>query len=230
MLAPIAIRVRKEGASLFPSVRLAQNILETGGKIPPTNNLGGYKVGNGVPNAYWRGKVVNQGTWEVYNGVTVNITAAFRAYDSVYDFYKDQELLFQNARYEQVRSSTSLEGQAKGLQASGYATDPQYAAKLIQLIGTYNLKRYDQQAAEEAAKVAKDLEQDERLARLEDGVKRIEAALARFGRIEDIEAPSWAKDAAEYFAPYFDTKTGSNDFWRILTIMYRQQAGDGGKK
>lgn len=187
LLAPLAVRARREGSPLFPSVRLAQNVLETGGKIPSTNNLGGYKVGKGIPNAYWRGKVVNQGTWEVYNGTKVHITAAFRAYDSVYDFYKDQDLLFQNARYAAVRSSTTPEGQAKALQASGYATDPQYASKLVQLAGTYNLKRYDRQAAEEAEKMAKDQEQDERLVRLEEGIKRIEAAIARFDSIRDME-------------------------------------------
>ena len=57
-LAPIAIRVRREGSPLFPSVRLAQNLLETGGVLHPWNNLGGIKVGSGQTNAYWKGQYV----------------------------------------------------------------------------------------------------------------------------------------------------------------------------
>ncbi len=59
-LAPIVQRVRAEGSPMFPSVRLAQNILETGCIIHPWYNLGGIKVGSGKPNAYWRGKVINK--------------------------------------------------------------------------------------------------------------------------------------------------------------------------
>jgi hypothetical protein len=37
-------------------------------------------------------------------------------------------------------------GTAQALQIAGYATDPQYAAKLIRLIETYNLTQYDKAA------------------------------------------------------------------------------------
>lgn len=224
-LAPLAIQARREGSPLLPSVRLAQNILETGGtSIPATNNLGGYKVGSGQPNAYWRGAVVRQGTWEVYNGRTVHITAAFRAYDSVYDFYKDQDLLLQRTRYAQVASSRTPQEQARALQEAGYATDPEYAAKLIRLIVQYGLEQQDSLADKEEGQMAKDQEQDERLAKLENAVKGLEAAVAKLEKLRAMEAPSWAKEAAEQLAPYYDTPAGSYDFWRMLTIMYRQQS------
>jgi len=146
-LAPIAIRARREGSSMFPSVRLAQNLLETGGVIHSWNNLGGIKVGSGGRNAYWRGRTVNKDTWEVYNGQRVNVSSDFRAYDSIYDYYKDQDLLFQLPRYAAVREADTPEQQARALQSSGYATDPQYASKLISIMNTHGLKRYDQQAA-----------------------------------------------------------------------------------
>lgn len=133
-LAPIAVQLRVEGSPLFPSVRLAQNLLETGGRIHSWNNLGGIKVGNGKPNDYWKGGIVNKGTWEVYDGQRIDVTAAFRAYESIYDFYKDQDLLLQYRRYDSVRDSQSPNEQAYALAASGYATDPQYAIKLILLI------------------------------------------------------------------------------------------------
>ncbi len=146
-LAPIAIRVRREGSPLFPSVRLAQNLLETGGVLHSWNNLGGIKVGNGQTNAYWKGQFVRKGTWEVENGTRVDTTALFRAYDSVYDFYKDQDLLLQLPRYERVRKAATPEIQAEALRLSGYATDPQYGSKIIALIQSNRLTQYDEQAA-----------------------------------------------------------------------------------
>jgi len=145
-IAPIAVQLRVEGSPIFPSVRIAQAGLETGWKIPAWNNLGGYKVGSGKLTPYWRGKIVNKGTWEVYDGKRVDVTAAFRAYDSVEDFFRDQDLLFANTRYARVRSARTPEEQADMLQACGYATDPAYSSKLVGIIKTYGLKRYDEEA------------------------------------------------------------------------------------
>lgn len=153
-LAPIAIRARREGSSLFVSVRLAQNLLETGGNIPSWNNVCGIKVGTGKPNAYWRGKTVNRRTWEVRDGRSVVEAADFRAYDSVYDCYKDQDLLLQLPRYAPVRAADTPDRQAKALQASGYATDPRYADKLIDIMNVYQLRRYDREADEAPAENA----------------------------------------------------------------------------
>ncbi|MFC4302997.1 glucosaminidase domain-containing protein [Cohnella boryungensis] len=147
MLAPMAIRARKEGSPLLPSVRLAQNLLETGGVIHAWNNLGGIKVGSGKPNAYWRGQWVRKGTWEVENGVRTDTSALFRAYGSVYDFYKDQDLLLQLPRYDRVRKASTPYAQAEALRLCGYATDPQYGSKISALIQTYRLTQYDAQAA-----------------------------------------------------------------------------------
>jgi len=145
-LAPIAIRVRKEGSPLFPSVRLAQNLLETGGVIHPWNNLGGIKVGSGKTNAYWKGRWVRKGTWEIENGERVDTAALFRAYDSVYDFYKDQDLLLQIPRYERVRKAATPAAQAEALRLCGYATDPRYGSKIVELIQNNRLAQYDEQA------------------------------------------------------------------------------------
>ena len=145
-LAPHAIRARLEGSPLFVSVRLAQNLLETGGKIHSWNNLGGIKVGSGKPNEWWDGSYVKKGTWEVVNGQKVDTTAAFRAYKSIYHFYRDQDLLFQNKRYERVRAAKTPEEQAEALRLCGYATDPEYGLKICNIISMYNLKKYDQEA------------------------------------------------------------------------------------
>jgi len=143
VLLPHVQRVRREGSPMFPSVRLAQNLLETGGVLHPWNNLGGIKVGTGTPNAFWKGQWVRKGTWEVENGTRVDTAANFRAYESVYHFYKDQDLLFALARYARVRAAKSPAEQAEALRLCGYATDPQYATKITSIINTYKLDQYD---------------------------------------------------------------------------------------
>jgi len=130
---------------MLPSVRLAQNLLETGGVIHPWNNLGGIKVGDGIPNGYWKGAFVNKTTWEVVGGKRVDIVARFRSYDTLYDYYKDQDILFRLPRYARVRASKSPAEQAEALRLCGYATDPQYGAKIISLIKSNKLDQYDKE-------------------------------------------------------------------------------------
>ncbi|GAA0376402.1 glycoside hydrolase family 73 protein [Bacillus horti] len=143
-LVPHVTKLFAEGSSIFPSIRIAQSALETGWKVPSWNNLGGYKVGNGRPNEFWTGRVVNKGTWEVYDGQRVDIVAAFRAYESIEHFFHDQDLLFELPRYQRVREARSPEAQAEMLYQCGYATDPQYANKLLSIINSHQLKQYDE--------------------------------------------------------------------------------------
>lgn len=143
LIAPIVMQVYREGGRLFPSVRIAQSWLETGGNVPSWNNLGGYKVGSGQPNPYWDGSSVNTATKEVYDGVTVYTSANWRAYPSIYNYYKDQDLLFDKSRYAAVRAARTPQQQCRALQDCGYATDPAYASKLIAVIAADGLTRYD---------------------------------------------------------------------------------------
>ncbi|MCU6708914.1 glucosaminidase domain-containing protein [Paenibacillus sp. J5C_2022] len=142
-IAPTIMQVRLEGSPMYASLRIAQSILETGGVIHAWNNLGGIKVGSGKPNAYWQGEAVVKGTWEVVDGRSMTTKSAFRAYRSLYHFYKDLDRLLEYPRYEPVRRAPSPEKQATMLQSCGYATDPAYASKLISLINRYRLKAYD---------------------------------------------------------------------------------------
>jgi flagellum-specific peptidoglycan hydrolase FlgJ len=45
--------------------------------------------------------------------------------------------------YDAVVKATSYQEAAKALQEAGYATDPNYAQKLISVIKTYKLYNYD---------------------------------------------------------------------------------------
>jgi flagellar protein FlgJ len=141
IVAPIAQKLWEEGSgNLFPSVRIAQTLLETGGKIHEWNNIVGYKVGSGKLTAYWHGRSVSTKTWEVYNGVTDNnVIANWRAYDSVEDCLRDQDLLFNSERYNAVRLATTPEDQAVALYRCNYATDPDYYKKIIAIAAPYKI-------------------------------------------------------------------------------------------
>jgi flagellar protein FlgJ len=97
-----------------------------------SHNLFGIKAG-----ANWKGKVAEVKTTEYHNGVASKQTEKFRAYDSYADSFRDYaRLLSGNERYAEVlKQGGSAHGFAQALQSSGYATDPQYAEKLVKVIG-----------------------------------------------------------------------------------------------
>jgi peptidoglycan hydrolase FlgJ len=96
-----------------------------------SNNLFGIKAGPG-----WKGKVATAVTTEYVNGVARQKVERFRAYDTPADSFKDYaNMLARNPRYEKVLDSGGdAAAFAHGLQRAGYATDPQYAAKLTRVI------------------------------------------------------------------------------------------------
>ena len=97
----------------------------------PSNNLFGIKAG-----ANWTGKVAEVTTTEFIDGAPQKRVARFRAYDSYADSFKDYaRLISESPRYAKAREQTgSVQAFANGLQKAGYATDPQYAAKLSRAI------------------------------------------------------------------------------------------------
>jgi flagellar protein FlgJ len=118
---------------------LGQAALETGwGKRmiknadgTSSNNLFGIKAGPG-----WKGKVALATTTEYVNGKPQTRVEKFRAYDTPADSFRDYaRLITNNPRYEKViANGGDAESFARGLQRAGYATDPNYAAKLTRLI------------------------------------------------------------------------------------------------
>lgn len=131
------------GTGFFPSVLIAQAILESswGDSILASkyNNLFGLKAGTS-----WEGKTVNLQTGEVFDGESVLILDAFRVYDNWEKSIKDRiNWMRETSRYANVEVLDTAEYQAKELQNAGYATDPNYANKLIQIIYDYDLIQYD---------------------------------------------------------------------------------------
>jgi flagellar protein FlgJ len=96
-------------------------------------NLFGLKASGG-----WKGRTVDAVTTEYENGVPVRKTETFRAYNSYAEAIRDwARLLSGSSRYAGVLAQGGdAAGFAHGLQRAGYATDPNYGAKLKQVIET----------------------------------------------------------------------------------------------
>ncbi len=128
----------------FASVLIAQAILESnwGKSVLSTrhNNFYGLKAGS-----KWKGETVNMATGEVFSGNHVTIHDNFRKYDSPEASIHDRIYwMYSLDRYKPVATAKTPEEQARALQLCGYATDPHYAKKIIDIINEHNLKRFDQ--------------------------------------------------------------------------------------
>ncbi len=123
-----------------PSLVLAQAALESGwGKKHIQNNLFGIKA-----TASWKGKVVEAWTTEYIKGVPRKVKALFRAYDSFAESIEDHsKLLGELSRYIKVREAKDYKEACHAVKEAGYATDPAYAAKLIEIIEDNGFQKYD---------------------------------------------------------------------------------------
>jgi len=142
-----------------PHALLAQAALETGwGKSVPCNssgecsfNLFGIKAGSS-----WSGSAVNVPTLEFEEGVAVRKVERFRAYESPADSFRDYaKLIGGNARYENaVGTGNDVGAFASALQQGGYATDPNYARKLVAVANELRSLTGDEQRVARESRVA----------------------------------------------------------------------------
>jgi peptidoglycan hydrolase FlgJ len=134
MLPHAEAAARKVGVD--PHALVAQAALETGwGKSVPRTpagdqsfNLFGIKAG-----AQWSGATVSVPTLEFESGVPVRKVERFRAYESAAESFLDYaRLIGNNPRYADARGTgADVASFAAALQQGGYATDPQYAQKIV---------------------------------------------------------------------------------------------------
>ncbi len=120
-LLPAAIEEGKR-TGVDPRIIVAQAAQETGwGKSAPGNNYFGIKShGQGGGNSMM--------TTEVVNGQPVRVRDSFRGYDSPEASVRGYgDFILQNPRYKGLREAQGLDAQLEALQASGYATDPNYS-------------------------------------------------------------------------------------------------------
>jgi len=114
-----------------PQNLIAQAALETGwGRSQPghSHNLFGIKAGGS-----WTGASVQANTEEFAGGVSSRVDADFRAYGSQRESVQDYvRLIRDNPRYAgALNTGDDIQAFASALQRGGYATDPDYARKLV---------------------------------------------------------------------------------------------------
>lgn len=137
-MRPHAERAAKE-IGVNPDLLVAQAALETGwGKKMIKNkdgsnshNLFGIKTGS-----KWDGDSVNVKSLEYRNGVAKKEASNFRTYSSFEESFKDYVNFIKNQpRYnDAVDRAGNSKAYIRELQNSGYATDPQYANKVINIM------------------------------------------------------------------------------------------------
>jgi flagellar protein FlgJ len=122
-----------------PEVLLAQSALETGWGRHMIAGPGGANSFNlfGIKaDTRWSGSAVNVPTLEYVDGIPERQRASFRSYTSPAESFADYvDFLRSNPRYrEALAKAPDPEGYLRGLQAAGYATDPNYADKILDIM------------------------------------------------------------------------------------------------
>lgn len=139
LFGPVAREnMRKTGVPA--SVTLAQAALETGwgsSSIGDARNLFGIK-GTGPAGT------IRVPTKEFINGRMVTINDNFRKYNSWQESFDDHAKLLQNSRYGYaLKYNKDPNRYAQEIHKAGYATDPNYASKLISIMKANNFYQYD---------------------------------------------------------------------------------------
>lgn len=129
---PHAQRAANE-LGVSPKMLVAQAALETGwGRSVKLGDKQGNNLFGMKANAAWQGRQEQQNTTEFIGGVLQKTRASFRSYASLADCFADYVKLIQSSRYAEARRAGMDHAQfAKALQHAGYATDPDYANKLV---------------------------------------------------------------------------------------------------
>lgn len=144
-LSPRAQEIQ-EKHGILTSITLAQAILESdwgqSGLAQKGNNLFGVKGKSPQP-------MVTMTTKEFVDGKWIEINANFRKYKDWNESLDSHAELFLNGtswnkdKYNGVIAADDYKKAAQELQSAGYATDPDYAEKLINIIEKYDLALYD---------------------------------------------------------------------------------------
>ena len=133
-LAPIVVNefIKRHGQHrIYPSTVLAMAALESGYNLN-ASTLFGIKV---------EGKELD--TTEYIDGKYVNIKDSFKIYPSLSASVQGLYDLMQIERYHPACDCTEWEEQCKQIQKCGYATDPSYSDKLINIVNSYQLTMFN---------------------------------------------------------------------------------------
>jgi LysM repeat protein len=128
---------------ILPSVAAGQAALESAwgssGLATKYNNLFGIK-------GSYQGNAAMMNTWEVYGGQRYDIKDNFRAYpDQATSILDYGVFLTVNPRYTKAIKLSDYREQIIAIHNAGYATDPDYASKVISIIEKYGLVEWDKE-------------------------------------------------------------------------------------
>lgn len=141
-ILPAAKNAQKE-YGLRPSVILAQAILEsdwgTSQLAQDHYNFFGIKGSSSSPSFQ---TMEFDGEWQQIQDNFASYESIEHAVDS-YATLLTQGTSWNPQQYEAVLEADSYQEAAEGLVSSGYATDPDYTQKVIRIIETYELDKYD---------------------------------------------------------------------------------------
>lgn len=137
-ILPYAEKAAKE-LGVSPLVLVSQAALETGWGKAVTRHQDGsssYNLFNIKADKRWDGEHVIKSTLEYNNGLAKHEKAAFRAYDSYADSFDDYvDYLRTNSRYaDALRRQGNDQSFINDIHKAGYATDPNYANKVIDIL------------------------------------------------------------------------------------------------
>lgn len=132
----IAVRQQQE-YGIPASITLAQGLLESGAGHSRLASEGNNHFGIKCHGKRWNGGKIYA------NDDAPN--ECFRSYRSADDSFEDHARFLKQKRYAPLfkLKITDYKGWARTLRQCGYATDKRYADKLIEIIETYELYRYD---------------------------------------------------------------------------------------
>lgn len=136
--------MKKNG--ILASLTVAQAILETASGTSELAVIGKSLFAIKATKT-WKGKVYCKDTKECYDGVNfVEVkNGIFRAYDNWEESIADHSAFLKgNKRYKEVVGETDYKKACNAIKNAGYATDPDYAQKLIKIIEEYKLTEFDE--------------------------------------------------------------------------------------
>lgn len=135
-LRPYAEKAAK-ALGVAPSLILAQAALETGwgSKVIKSARHSSYNLFNIKADSRWKGRSIASETLEYHQRTPVMEKAAFRAYPSYQESFADYvRFLNENPRYRSALDSNNSSAQfINGIHQAGYATDPDYAEKVLRV-------------------------------------------------------------------------------------------------
>lgn len=141
----------KQAARLLgvdPNALIAQAALESGWGHAVIKNIDGsntYNLFNIKADRSWRGKQAQVSALEFDGGIARKISSGFRSYASYQESFNDYvHFIKNNPRYEAALSKANNTAQyMRELQRAGYATDPDYANKVLHIYQSNALNLFE---------------------------------------------------------------------------------------